>query len=485
MHFRALTLTLLCAAAGARAGELQDDLKARRQRVMEALGPETMFLQFSAPVRTYSLDVEYEYRQDSDLLYLTGIDQEDTVLVLLPGNKTKKEILFVSDADPRREHRQGHLLTSAEATEQSGIATVYRRSEFSGFVRTLFNGRAFRARSGEVDTEYDAFFTALKDGRARLSLLFGAKPGPDDPLPPIAEFARSARDRYPGVAISDATRIVHGLRQVKTPYERKLLAKSVEISAEAHVAGMKAARPGRHEYEVESAIEAVYLANGAMSWGYPSIVGSGPNATILHYNKSARLMQPGDLLLVDAAGNYQGLTGDITRTYPVNGTFSEAQKDIYRIVQAAQDAGMQAAVAGKLTADVEKAAAAVVREGLQKLGLITDGKGDQYRTWYTHGICHWIGMDVHDVGDYRRPLEPGMTFVIEPGIYIREDFLKNLDDTPENKAFADKVRPAVDKYKGIGVRIEDSFLLGEQGLVRLSGKAPRTLEDIERLLQAR
>jgi Xaa-Pro aminopeptidase len=460
MHFRALTLTLLCAAAGARAGELQDDLKARRQRVMEALGPETMFLQFSAPVRTYSLDVEYEYRQDSDLLYLTGIDQEDTVLVLLPGNKTKKEILFVSDADPRREHRQGHLLTSAEATEQSGIATVYRRSEFSGFVRTLFNGRAFRARSGEVDTEYDAFFTALKDGRARLSLLFGAKPGPDDPLPPIAEFARSARDRYPGVAISDATRIVHGLRQVKTPYERKLLAKSVEISAEAHVAGMKAARPGRHEYEVESAIEAVYLANGAMSWGYPSIVGSGPNATILHYNKSARLMQPGDLLLVDAAGNYQGLTGDITRTYPVNGTFSEAQKDIYRIVQAAQDAGMQAAVAGKLTADVEKAAAAVVREGLQKLGLITDGKGDQYRTWYTHGICHWIGMDVHDVGDYRRPLEPGMTFVIEPGIYIREDFLKNLDDTPENKAFADKVRPAVDKYKGIGVRIEDSFLLG-------------------------
>jgi Xaa-Pro aminopeptidase len=485
MHFRALTLTLLCAAAGARAGELQDDLKARRQRVMEALGPETMFLQFSAPVRTYSLDVEYEYRQDSDLLYLTGIDQEDTVLVLLPGNKTKKEILFVSDADPRREHRQGHLLTSAEATEQSGIATVYRRSEFSGFVRTLFNGRAFRARSGEVDTEYDAFFTALKDGRARLSLLFGAKPGPDDPLPPIAEFARSARDRYPGVAISDATRIVHGLRQVKTPYERKLLAKSVEISAEAHVAGMKAARRGRHEYEVESAIEAVYLANGAMSWGYPSIVGSGPNATILHYNKSARLMQPGDLLLVDAAGNYQGLTGDITRTYPVNGTFSEAQKDIYRIVQAAQDAGMQAAVAGKLTADVEKAAAAVVREGLQKLGLITDGKGDQYRTWYTHGICHWIGMDVHDVGDYRRPLEPGMTFVIEPGIYIREDFLKNLDDTPENKAFADKVRPAVDKYKGIGVRIEDSFLLGEQGLVRLSGKAPRTLEDIERLLQAR
>src|SRR5262245_52180450 len=475
---------LLCLSPAALAGELQDDLKARRQRTMDALSPETLFVQFSAPVRTYSLDVEYEYRQDSDLLYLTGIDQEDTILVLMPGNKGKKEILFVSDADPRREHRQGHLLTSAEATEQSGIATVYRRSEFSGFVRSLFNGRVFRARSGEVDTEYDAFFAALKDGRGRLALLFGAKPGPDDPLPPISEFARSARDRYPGVAITDATRVVHGLRQVKTPYERKVLARSVEISAEAHVAGMRAARPGRHEYEVESAIEAVYLANGAMSWGYPSIVGSGPNATILHYNKSARLMQAGDLLLVDAAANYQGLTGDITRTYPVNGTFSEAQKDIYRVVQAAQEAGMQAAVAGKLTADVEKAAAAVVREGLLKLGLITDAKGEQYRTWYTHGICHWIGMDVHDVGDYRRPLEPGMAFVIEPGLYIRREALAQLPDTPENRAFREKVAPAVERYEGIGVRVEDSFLLTNGELVRLSAKAPRTVKEIEDLVRS-
>jgi Xaa-Pro aminopeptidase len=318
-----------------------------------------------------------------------------------------------------------------------------------------------------------------------MALLFGAKPGPEDLLPPIYEFGQKARDRLPGVAIGDATRIVHGLRQVKTAYERKVLAKSVEISSEAHVAGMRAARPGRHEYEVESAIEAIYLANGASSWGYPSIVGSGPNATILHYNKSTRRMEPGDLLLVDAAASYQGLTGDITRTYPVSGTFSEAQRDIYRIVQASQEAGMQAAVAGKLTADVERAAAVVVREGLLKLGLITEAKGEQYRTWYTHGICHWIGMDVHDVGDYRRPLEPGMTFVIEPGIYVREDFLKNLEETPENKAFAERVRPAVEKYKGIGVRIEDSFLLGETGLTRLSAKVPRTLEEVERLLQAR
>lgn len=482
---RPLVLALWAAAAAANAGELQDDLRARRERVMARLGSDAMFVQFSAPLRTYSLDVEYEYRQDSDLLYLTGIDQDDTVLVLMPGNQTKREFLFVSDANPRREHWQGHLLTTEEAAQQSGIAAVYPRSAYAGFVRSIFNGRAFRARAGEVDADYDRFFEALKLGRARLFLLFGPKPGPEDPLPPVYEFAQKARDRYPTVAISDATDVVHGLRQVKTPYERKLLAQSVLISSEAHLAGMRSARPGRHEYEVESAIEAVYLANGASSWGYPSIVGSGPNATILHYSKSARRMEAGDLLLVDAAASYQGLTGDITRSYPVSGTFSEPQRDIYRIVQAAQEAGMRAAVAGGFTVDVERAAAAVVREGLLKLGLISDAKGDQYRTWYTHGICHWIGMDVHDVGDYRRPLEPGMAFVVEPGIYVRQDFLDNLPQTAENKAFVEKVRPAVEKYKGIGIRIEDSFLLTEQGLLRLSAKVPRTLEEVEGFLRSR
>jgi Xaa-Pro aminopeptidase len=191
-------------------------------------------------------------------------------------------------------------------------------------------------------------------------------------------------------------------------------------------------------------------------------------------------MQAGDLLLVDAAANYQGYTVDITRTYPVSGTFSEPQKALYRLVLAAQEAGMAAARIGAKTSDVEKAAEAVVKKGLLELGLITDATGEQHRTWYTHGICHWIGMDVHDVGDYQKPLAAGMTFVVEPGIYIRPQALENLEDTPENRTFKAAVAAAVEKYKWIGVRVEDSFLLTETGLKRLSATTPRTIEEIER-----
>jgi Xaa-Pro aminopeptidase len=229
----------------------------------------------------------------------------------------------------------------------------------------------------------------------------------------------------------------------------------------------------------------MYLARGAMSPGYPSIVGSGPNATVLHYGASSRRMREGDLLLVDAAANYRGQTGDITRTYPVGGRFTPAQREIYELVLAAQDAAMKVARVGNRTLDIERAAEAVVKEGLLTLGLITDATGPQFRTWYTHGICHWIGMDVHDVGDYRRPLEPGMAFVIEPGIYIRREALEQLPDTPENRAFREKVRPAVERYQGIGVRIEDSFLLTDKELVRLSAKAPRTFKEIEDLMRSR
>ncbi len=249
------------------------------------------------------------------------------------------------------------------------------------------------------------------------------------------------------------------------------------------MAGMREAGPGKFEYQVQAAIEQIYLKNGAMSWSYPSIVASGPNATTLHYEASLRKMEAGDLLLVDAAADYQGMSGDITRTYPVSGTFTDAQKDIYRIVQAAQDAGIKAATVGHRTRDIEVAVEDVVRAGLVKLGLVTDATGDQFRIWYPHGICHWIGLDVHDVGDYSRPLEAGMAFTIEPGIYIRDGALDRLPDTPENKAFQEKVRPVVKKYLNIGVRLEDSFLLTETGPENLSAHAPHTIEEIEAFLQ--
>ncbi len=479
-----VTAVLACVPP-AGAGPLQDDLAARRARLMDRLGSDTVGIVWSAPNRVYSLDVDYEYRQDSDLLYLTGITQPETILVLVPGAKTVREVLFVLQPNPRREHWQGHMLTKAEATAQSGVQTVYFVEEFEPFLTALFNRRTYGLRRNEVSTEFDQVFDAIAANRAKLALPFGPRPAPSAPLTPPYEFAAKARDRFLNVTFVDAAPLVAELRQVKSPYEQTLMTRSGVISSNAHRAGMKATRPGAYEYEVEAAIEQVYLASGAMSPGYPSIVGSGPNATILHYNASSRQMQAGDILLVDAAANFDGYTIDITRSYPVSGTFTEAQKEIYRLVLEAQEAGMRAARVGNRTADVEKAAEDVVKAGLLKLGLITDAAGDQFRTWYTHGICHWIGMDVHDVGDYQRPLAPGMTFVVEPGLYIRPQALDELPDTPENRAFKAAVLPVVQKYAHIGIRVEDSFLLTETGLTNLSATVPRTIEEVEQFMKGR
>ena len=475
----AAALSLLAFAAAAAAGPLQDDLSARRARLVERLGPNALAVFWSAEPKVYSLDTDYEFRQDSDLLYLTGIAQEGAILVLMPGNRTQREILFVREANARREHWNGHTLTREEVTALTGVETVYGTAQFEQFIATMMNGRNFGVRRGETSTEWSAFQNELKAGHAKFALLFGPRPAISAELPEAYVFANKARERYFGIGFTDIQPAVFALRQIKTPYEQRILEKSVLISSDAHKAGMKVTAPGKFEYEVEAAIEKVYLENGAMSWGYPSIVGSGPNATTLHYGASSRKMEAGELLLVDAAGNYQGQTGDITRTTPVNGTYSPLQKDIYQIVLAAQDAAMTAGKIGNKTSDIEKASEEVIKAGLLKLGLITDAKGEQFRTWYTHGICHWIGMDVHDVGDYDRPLAAGMAFVMEPGLYIRPQALDNLPDTPANREFKEKVKPAVEKYKNIGVRIEDSFLLTDAGLKRLSATVPRTIEEVE------
>jgi Xaa-Pro aminopeptidase len=283
----------------------------------------------------------------------------------------------------------------------------------------------------------------------------------------------------------DVTSVFGDLRQIKTNYERKLYQESARVSSDAHKAGMKAAHPGAWEYEVEAAIEYVFKKNGSFDWGYPSIVASGPNATTLHYEKSSRRMEDGDLLLVDASANYKYLTTDITRTYPVNGKFTAAQKDIYEIVLRAQEEGMKAAKPGARLRDIHQRTVDVIKEGLFKLGLITDTRGTQYQTWYTHNSSHWIGIDVHDVGDSNKPLADGMAFTIEPGIYIRPELLDGLAKTPENEAFIAKVRPAFEKYKNIGVRIEDSFLIDNGKLIQLSASVPRTVDEIEAFMRSR
>ena len=331
---------------------MRDDLKARRARLMEKLGSGSMAILWSAPARVYSRDVDYEYRQDSDLLYLTGIEQPETILVLVPGSPRRSEVLFITPSNPRHEHYVGKFLTKEEARARTGIETVFLTTEFDAFLAAMFNRRPYGLPVDEArdNNDYDGFFRALDEGTARLALRLEDTPGHESSRSSDEyAFANRVRERLIGARIINLAPHVHGLRQVKTPYEQRLLAESVDISSEAHIAGMRAARPERFEREVESAIESVYLARGAMSPGYPSIVGSGPNATTLHYSASSRRMNEGDLLLVDAAANYQGQTGDITRTYPVGGRFTPPQREIYELVLAAQDAGMKAARIGAQT----------------------------------------------------------------------------------------------------------------------------------------
>jgi len=478
----AVVVLVLCTAITARADVFSEDLKARRAKLMERLGPDAILIAWSATSKVYSTDVDYEYRQDSNLYYLTGVTQEDTILVLMPGNTSLREVLFVKDRNPVAEHWTGRLLAADDAKARTAVDLVLPTSRFEPFITAILSGRG---ADGINRQQAARFFEALDAGRARVALVLPPGRKLDDPLTPPLEFARQIRERFFGFQITDAWALLAELRTIKTAHERDVLIKDLEISSDAQMAGMRAAHPGAYEYEVKAAIEAVFRSRGSVSWSYPSIVGSGPNATILHYPQGERQMQSGDLLLVDAAANYQYMSGDITRTYPVSGTFSPLHKDVYQIVLQAQEEGIAVARSGGSLQAVHDKTVEVIKAGLLKLGLITDTKGDQYRMWYTHGAGHYIGIDVHDVGDRNRPLVPGMAFTIEPGIYIRQAVLDALPPTPENAALIEKIQPAVKKYLDIGVRVEDSFLVEESGLRRLSASVPRTIDEIEAFMKPR
>jgi len=476
----AAALLLLLAASPVRASEFSDDLAARRQRLMQRFGADTMVVLLSAPARTYSGDVDYEYHQDSNLYYLTGITQEDTILVLMPGNASRREFLFIKDRNPEREHWTGRLLSREDARERTGIATVLSSGSFDAFMAGILGQRGYAATVD--DTEAAAFFAALGEGRARIAVTMDAAAA-GAPATRTQAFVQYLRERYVGYTAVDATPALKTLRMVKTPYELAQLTKATDISAEAQMAGMRAAAPGVFEYQVKAAIEAVHRSRGAVSWAYPSIVGSGPNATILHYPEDDRQMEPGDLLLVDAAANYGYQASDITRTYPVSGTFTAVQRDIYELVLHAQEEAIKVAKPGATLTMIHNRTVEVLKEGMLKLGLITDATGQQFSMWYTHGTAHFIGLDVHDVGGRNDELKPGMTFTIEPGLYIRQSVLDHLPKTPANLELVAKVEAAVTKYNNIGVRIEDSFVMEANGVRNLSSAVPKGLSDVETYLR--
>ena len=246
------------------------------------------------------------------------------------------------------------------------------------------------------------------------------------------------------------------------------------------------------EYEVHAELEYTFRRRNADFWGYPSIVGCGPNATTLHYVESQSPVKKGEVMLIDAAAEYDHYTADITRSFPVNGKFTKEQAEIYQIVFDAQEAVAKATKPGATFGQLSQIANDEIAKGLARVGLIESPTATfaisrngqtvqmpQRRLWFIHGLGHWIGMNVHDVGSYDGPLKPGMVYTNEPGIYIREDGLDNVPDTPAGRAFKEKVRPVFEKYKNIGVRIEDDMLVTATGVEWMSGKLPRTIADIE------
>lgn len=473
------------------------ELASRRERVAKSIGEKGMLILFSTEPRVYANDVDYEYRQENNLYYLTNLKQKGATLVLTPGNAIVPAILFLPRRNPAAETWTGHMYSAEEASQISGIKEIWEPSEFEPFVRALRNRQPYRPKAEKilmsslpaaaeksaapataVPSGFEKLFGAAADNDGEIYLLL---PRALDSLEYRQEqrFASDWAKSATGYSIKNATPIFSAMRLRKSPLELTLMQHAIDITTEAHERSWVAAADAKWEYEVDAQVAYTFKLRNADHWGYPSIVGCGPNATTLHYQESQSPIQPGELLLMDVGAEYEHYTADVTRTFPINGEFSPAQAEIYQIVYDAQEAAAKAARPGATISDVHRASVEVIKDGLLRLGLITDRNSDQFRIWFMHGTSHWLGMNVHDVGDYGAKLEPGMVFTNEPGIYIRPDALDNLPKTAENEKFIAAVRPAFEKYKKIGVRIEDDLLVTNGEVKWMTEALPRKISEIE------
>lgn len=469
------------------------ELAQRRSRVAQSIGPKSMLVLFSTEPRVYAYDVDYPYRQENNLFYLTMLKQKGATLVLLPGNTQFQEVLFLPRRNPAAETWTGHMYSAQEANQISGIKEIWDAREFDAFIKSLRNRQPYRPKQENIlmsdlpaNTPLDnnngfvGLFDAVSKGEAGLFMLV---PGEADSREYKREqrFAADWNTTASGYSVKNAWPIFNEMRLVKSPMEQRLLQHAIDISIEAHQRAWAMAANAKWEYEVDAEMAYTFKLRNADNWGYPDIVGCGPNATTLHYIDSQGPVKTGELLLMDVGAEYEHYTADITRTFPVNGRFSPAQAELYQIVYDAQEAVARASKPGATLSDVNRAGTEVVKEGLFKLGLITDKNSNQHRIWFMHGTSHWLGMNVHDVGG-GAPFVPGVTFTNEPGIYVRLDALDYMPFgwQPEAwEAFKVKVKPAFEKYKGIGVRIEDDMLITPTGVKWMTEALPRKLSDIE------
>lgn len=425
-----------------------------RLECLRHLGPQSAAIFAAAEVYNRNGDVEHEYRQSSNFYYLSGCPEPESRLILsaagiaLPGDTARyHEILFVQPRDPRTEVWNGQRLGADGARTTLGIAAALTLDQFDNLAQQALQG-------------IDTLFVETR----RLAK--------EDIAAEVGKYLKLPAERLTTLIFAHAGKILAPLRTVKSSEELQALRKAIDITCAAHREVMRSARSGMFEYELEALLEYVFRKNGSERLGFPSIVGSGPNSCILHYETNNRQTQNGEVVVLDIGAEYAMYTADVTRTIPINGKFSKEQAEIYNIVLAAQEAGIAATRPGAKFGEPGAAALRVVVEGLVKLGLLQGNvdeiiKTQAHRAFLMHGISHYIGLDVHDVGTYGM-LAPGQVITVEPGIYISEATGKAKGIDP--------------KYWNIGVRIEDDVLVTAEGNELLSASAPRTIQDIEALM---
>ena len=408
------------------------DLAAHRRAVMDRLSPQAVLVLYAAEPRNYAGDVDWPYRQENDFYYLTALSQPGAALVLVPGAESTREILFLPPSDPAQESWTGHLLTPAEARRISGVQQIFDARRLGEFLRLLVPqaGDVFEARlppaprgaavppapslPGDMADRFRAIRERSARGETHLYLLTRGAAEHQREI----DLAAKVDALSPPVTVEDATALLASFRTFKSPREIELLRHAIDITAEGFERAFALAAPGLPEYEIQAQFELTFLRRNA-HWGYPSIIGSGANATTLHYESNRDTMPPGGLLLMDAAAEFDGYSADVTRTIPLSGRFTREQAAIYRLVWEAQQAAIRMARSGHKTGpaspeNLQGAAAEVFKRGLFQLGLLTDAASDhQLRVWFPHGISHSIGLNVHDPSP--TDLEPGMVVTVEPG----------------------------------------------------------------------
>ena len=410
----------------------------------------------AAHEQTRSYDTEFKFRQDSDFWYLTGFPEPDAIAVIDPQNKKSPYTLYVRPRDPEMETWFGRREGVEGAVKNYAANTAFSVEKFGADLPKLLDGHDKLYYRFAVDKELD---------QKMLGYLSGQR-------------VRRLKTAYPPHTIIDPTIITGEMRLHKTSEEAEYMQTAGTIAAEAHILAMKKVKPGMNEGQVEALMEAYMKDKGASGVAYNSIVGGGANATILHYVENNAPLKDGDLILIDAGAEYKGYASDITRTFPVNGKFTPAQREVYDVVLDVQEKCIEFTKTGNTVKGRQEYSIELLTEGMVKLGLLKGKTKDlikkkSYMKYYMHGVGHYLGLDVHDAGRYftdqtaknSRPFAPGMVLTVEPGIYVPPD---------------DKEAPS--KYRGIGIRIEDDVLVTEDGNRNLTSKVPKNADEIEALM---